>query len=67
MAIQYYTANEACKIVGISRTTFYNWLRQGYFPAPPHNHRGHRLISDELVRKMLDHKNRVIFPGEQQP
>lgn len=67
MPTQYYTTNQACKIVGISRTTFYNWLRQGYIPVPPHNHRGHRLISDELVRKMLDRKNRLVFPGEQEP
>jgi len=66
MATQYYTTNEVCKIVGISRTTFYNWLRRGRFPAPPRNHRGHRLISDDMVRIMLDHKNRLIFPGEQE-
>ena len=67
MAIQYYSTNEACKIVGISRTTFYNWLRQGYISPPPRNHRGHRIISNELIREMLNHKNRLIFPGEQEP
>jgi len=66
MVTQYYTANQACKIVGISRTTFYNWLRQGLIPAPPYNHRGHRVISEDLVRKMLDYKNRLVFPGEEE-
>jgi len=48
----YYRTAEVCQIVGISRSTFFRWLREGSFTDVRNvDRRGWRLFTeDDLVR-----------------
>ncbi len=52
----YYQTNEACKLAGISRATFFRWLKEGTIEDVKHkDRRGWRLFTqkdiDELKRE----------------
>jgi predicted site-specific integrase-resolvase len=48
----YYRTAEICRMVGISKTTFFRWLKEGIFKEAKHRDRwGWRLFTeDELNR-----------------
>jgi excisionase family DNA binding protein len=59
--IIYYKTNEACKIAGISRATFFRWLKEGTIEDVRHkDRRGWRLFTDEDIERLKEEANKVI-------
>ena len=49
----YYRTNEVCRIVGISRNTFFRWLREGSFAdVEIVDRRGWRLFTEEDLERL---------------
>jgi len=56
----YYRTLEACKIAGISRATFFRWLKEGIVEdMASRDRRGWRLFTEEDIEKMRVEANRV--------
>jgi len=56
----YYRTLEACKIAGISRATFFRWLKEGIVEdMASRDRRGWRLFTEEDIEKMSAEANRV--------
>ncbi len=56
----YYRTSEACRIVGISRTTLLRWLRQDNFKIRGHrDRRSWRLFTEEDIDTLNLEANRV--------
>ena len=56
----YYRTNEACRIVGISRNTFFRWLRQGSFTDVEFvDRRGWRLFSEKDLERLKAEANQI--------
>ena len=56
----YYRTAEVCQKVGISRSTFFRWLREGSFTDVEHvDRRGWRLFTDSDVARLKGEVNQV--------
>ena len=56
----YYRTNEVCRIVGISRNTFFRWLREGSFAdVEIVDRRGWRLFTDEDLERLKAEANQI--------
>jgi excisionase family DNA binding protein len=59
--IVYYQTREACKLSGISRATFFRWLKDGTIPdVKLKDRRGWRLFTEEEVENLKKEANKVI-------
>ena len=56
----YYRTAEACRIVGISRNTFFRWVRQGLFADVKNvDRRGWRLFTKEDLERLNAEANQI--------
>ena len=56
----YYRTAEICQIVGISKNTFFRWVREGSFAdAPNRDKRGWRLFTKDDVDRLKAEVNRI--------
>jgi excisionase family DNA binding protein len=56
----YYRTAEACKLAGISRNTYFRWLREGLLPdVGVRDRRGWRLFTEEDLLRLRSEANRV--------
>ena len=56
----YYRTAEVCQIVGISRSTFFRWLRQGAFTDVSNvDRRGWRLFTEDDLARLKAEVNQV--------
>ncbi|GAH40957.1 unnamed protein product [marine sediment metagenome] len=57
----YYRTNEACEKAGISRATFFRWLKERTIEdVRQKDRRGWRLFTDEDIEKLKQEANKVI-------
>lgn len=57
---KYYRTAEVCRIVGISRSTFFRWLRAGLFKDVQNvDRRGWRLFAKEDLARLKAEVNQV--------
>ena len=57
----YYRTAEVCRLIGMSKTTFFRWLKEGIFKeAKYRNRRGWRLFSEDEVNRFKAEANRLI-------
>jgi predicted site-specific integrase-resolvase len=57
---RYYRTAEACQIAGISRSTFFRWLRQGsYKDVLNFDRRGWRLFTKDDLRRLKAEVNQI--------
>ena len=56
----YYRTSEACQIAGISRSTFFRWLRQGFFQDVENfDRRGWRLFTEGDQQRLKAEVNQI--------
>jgi predicted site-specific integrase-resolvase len=56
----YYRTAEACKSAGISRNTYFRWLREGLLPdVGMRDRRGWRLFTEEELFRLKSEANRI--------
>ena len=56
----YYRTAEVCRIAGISRSTFFRWLREGLFADVENvDRRGWRLFTEEDLVRLKAEVNQV--------
>jgi len=56
----YYQTTEACSMAGISRSTFFRWLRMGVIEDVSHiDRKGWRLFTEEDISRMKDEAGKV--------
>ena len=56
----YYRTAEVCQIAGISRSTFFRWLREGLFADVENvDRRGWRLFTEEDLVRLKAEVNQV--------
>ena len=56
----YYRTAEACQIAGISRSTFFRWLRQGFFKdVETFDRRGWRLFTEDDLKRLQAEVNQI--------
>jgi predicted site-specific integrase-resolvase len=56
----YYRTAEVCRSVGISRATFFRWLKAGVFKEAEHrDRRGWRLFTEEEVARLKAEATRI--------
>ena len=61
----YYRTAEVCRMVGISRTTIFRWLKEGIFSEPEHrDRRGWRLFTEDEVDRLKVEANRISKTGQ---
>lgn len=59
--VSYYQTNEACKLAGISRATFFRWLKEGTIEDVKYkDRRGWRLFTDEDIEKLKKEAHKVV-------
>ena len=59
--VVYFQTNEACKIAGISRATFFRWLKQGTIQdVKQKDRRGWRLFTEKDIDKLRQEAQKVI-------
>ncbi|MCK5286352.1 MAG: MerR family transcriptional regulator [Thermodesulfovibrionia bacterium] len=64
---KYYKTNEACKKAGISRATFFRWLKTTAFQDVAHkDRRGWRLFTNEDIERLKTEANRLSVSPHQQ-
>ena len=57
---KYFRTAEVCRIVGISRSTLFRWLRGGIFPEAQNvDRRGWRLFTEDELEKLKAEANQV--------
>ena len=57
----YYRSAEVCRIIGISRTTLFRWLKEGILEeARYRDRRGWRLFTEEEVHRFDSEANGLI-------
>ena len=60
----YYRTAEACKIAGISKSTFFRWLRNGSFKDVSNiDRRGWRLFTANDLNRLGTEVNRIRSTG----
>ena len=56
----YYRTAEVCRMVGISRTTLFRWLKDGLFrEAQYRDRRGWRLFTKEEIGRLNEEVNEI--------
>ena len=56
----YYRTAEVCRVVGISRTTLFRWLKEHIFEEAEHrDRRGWRLFTEDEVNRLKAEVNRI--------
>ena len=56
----YYRTAEVCRLVGISRTTLFRWLKDGIFEEAQHrDRRGWRLFTEDELDKLKTEANQI--------
>ncbi len=56
----YYRTAEVYRMVGISRTTLFRWLKEGIFSEPEHrDRRGWRLFTEDELHRLKEEANRI--------
>jgi len=56
----YYRTAEACRLVGISKNTFFRWVREKQFPDVRYrDKRGWRLFTDDEVNRLILEVNQL--------
>ena len=56
----YYRTAEVCRIVGITKNTFYRWVREGLFPdVEARDRRGWRLFTKDELDRVKAEANRI--------
>jgi len=56
----YYRTLEACHAAGVSRSTFFRWLKTGILEDVPYkDRRGWRLFTEEDIRKIKSEANKI--------
>jgi len=64
---KYYKTSEACKKVGISRATFFRWLKNRTFGDVTHkDRRGWRLFTDEDIERLKKEAYKILVSPLQQ-
>jgi len=57
----YYRTAEVCRTVGVSRTTFFRWLKEGILREAGHkDRRGWRLFTEDELNRFKAEANRVV-------
>jgi len=57
----YYRTAEVYRMVGISRTTLFRWLKEGIFAEAEHrDRRGWRLFTEDEIDKLKTEVNRMV-------
>jgi len=57
----YYRTAEVCRMVGISRTTLFRWLKEGISAEATHrDRRGWRLFTEDDVDRLKTEVNRTM-------
>jgi len=57
----YYRTAEVCRTIGISRTTFFRWLKEGILREAGHrDRRGWRLFTEEELDIFEAEANRIV-------
>ena len=65
---RFYRTSEACRMVGISRTTLLRWLRQGNLKLPEYRDRRRwRLFTEDDVDRLNLEANRISAIGQLRP
>lgn len=60
----YYRTTEVCRLVGISRTTLFRWLKEGTFDEAQHrDRRGWRLFTEDEIDKLKMEANQISEAG----
>ena len=60
----YYRTAEVCRLVGISRTTLFRWLKDGIFEEAQHrDRRGWRLFTENEIDKLKTEVNQISKAG----
>ncbi len=56
----YHRTAEVCRMVGISRTTLFRWLKEGIFREAQHrDRRGWRLFTEDEIDKLKAEANQI--------
>lgn len=56
----YHRTAEVCRMVGISRTTLFRWLKEGIFREAQHrDRRGWRLFTEGEIDKLKAEANQI--------
>ena len=56
----YYRTAEVCRLVGISKTTLFRWLKEGIFREAEHrDRRGWRLFTEDEIDRLKMEVNRI--------
>ncbi len=56
----YHRTAEVCRMVGISRTTLFRWLKEGIFREAEHrDRRGWRLFTEGEIDKLKAEANQI--------
>jgi predicted site-specific integrase-resolvase len=56
----YYRTLEACQIAGVSRSTFFRWLKTGVIDDVTHkDRRGWRLFTEKDISKIKAEANKI--------
>lgn len=59
--ITFYQTTEACKMAGISRATFFRWLKEGTIEdVKCKDRRGWRLFTNKEIENMKKEANKII-------
>jgi predicted site-specific integrase-resolvase len=60
----YHQTAEACRIAGISKATYFRWLRQGVLPdVASRDRRGWRVFSSSDLKRLVYEAQRVTHVG----
>jgi hypothetical protein len=60
----YYRSAEVYQMVGVSRTTFFRWLKEGIFKEPGRkDRRGWRLFTGDEIAEFRAEAHRIIEIG----
>jgi len=58
--VTYYRTAEVCRIVGITKNTFFRWVREGLFAdVENRDRRGWRLFTEDDVNRLKAEANRI--------
>ena len=58
---KYYRTAEVCRAVGISRATFFRWVKGGILrEAKRRDRRGWRLLTEDEIGRLKAEANRII-------
>jgi predicted site-specific integrase-resolvase len=57
---RYYRTAEACLIAGVSKNTFFRWVKEGLLEDVQYrDRRGWRLFTEDSVKKLKEMANKV--------